>query len=81
MSDEVLARLTDAPAGSRGLSLFLVPKFLPSGARNDVRCHSLEHKLGIRGSPTCTMIYGDNGGATGWLVGEETRRDMRSGAS
>jgi len=43
------------------------------GARNDLRCHSIEHKLGIHGSPTCTMIYGDNGGATGWLVGEENR--------
>lgn len=69
----VLARLADAPPGSRGISLFLVPKYLPGGERNDVRCHSLEHKLGIKGSPTCTMIYGDDGGATGWLVGEENR--------
>ncbi len=69
----VLARLADAPAGSRGISLFLVPKILPGGARNDLKCHSLEHKLGIHGSPTCTMVYGDNGGATGWLVGEENR--------
>ncbi|WP_445501597.1 acyl-CoA dehydrogenase [Microvirga sp. G4-2] len=69
----VLARLPDAPAGTRGISLFLVPKFLPDGTRNDVRCHSLEHKLGIHGSPTCTMIFGDNGGAIGWLVGEENR--------
>ena len=74
----VLARLPDAPAGTRGLSLFLVPKFLVKpdgslGARNDVRCASIEHKLGIHASPTCVMIYGDGGGATGWLVGEEGR--------
>jgi acyl-CoA dehydrogenase len=74
----VLARLPDAPPGSRGISLFLVPKFLHNadgtpGKRNDVRCHSIEHKLGIHGSPTCTMVYGDEGGATGWLVGEENR--------
>jgi hypothetical protein len=77
----VLARLPDAPAGSRGISLFIVPKFLVNddgslGARNDVFCHSLEHKLGIHGSPTCQMIYGDGKfgaekGAIGWLVGEE----------
>jgi butyryl-CoA dehydrogenase len=69
----VLARLPDAPAGTRGISLFLVPKFLSDGTRNDVRCHSVEHKLGIHASPTCTMIFGDNGGAVGWLVGEENR--------
>ena len=74
----VLARLSDAPAGTRGLSFFLVPKFLVNadgslGARNDVRCHSVEHKLGIHGSPTCTMVFGDNGGATGFLLGEENR--------
>jgi len=74
----VLARLPNAPAGTRGLSLFLVPKFLLEadgtlGARNDVRAHSVEHKLGIHGSPTCTMVYGDAGGATGFLVGEENR--------
>jgi acyl-CoA dehydrogenase len=69
----VLARLPDAPSGTRGISLFLVPKILPDGTRNDVRCHSIEHKMGINASPTCTMIYGDNGGATGWLVGEENR--------
>ena len=72
----VLARLPDAPAGTRGISLFLVPKFLPDadgapGRRNDVRAHSVEHKLGIHGSPTCTMIFGDNGGATGFLIGQE----------
>jgi acyl-CoA dehydrogenase len=74
----VLARLPDAPAGSKGISLFLVPKFFVNddgslGSRNDARCHSVEHKLGIHGSPTCTMVFGDNGGATGWLVGEENR--------
>jgi acyl-CoA dehydrogenase len=72
----VLARLADAPPGTRGISLFLVPKFLLNadgslGARNDVRAHSVEHKLGIHGSPTCTMIFGDAGGATGFLIGEE----------
>ncbi len=74
----VLARLPDAPAGNKGISLFLVPKFLVNkdgslGARNDLRAHSVEHKLGIHASPTCTMIYGDQGGATGFLVGEENR--------
>jgi acyl-CoA dehydrogenase len=72
----VLARLPDAPPGTRGISLFVVPKFLLNadgtpGARNDVRAHSVEHKLGIHGSPTCTMIFGDHGGATGFIVGEE----------
>jgi alkylation response protein AidB-like acyl-CoA dehydrogenase len=72
----VLARLPDAPPGTRGISLFLVPKFLPNadgspGKRNDVRAHSVEHKLGIHGSPTCTMIFGDEGGAVGFLIGEE----------
>ncbi len=72
----VLARLPDAPPGTRGISLFLVPKFLlkPDGSlgeRNDVRAHSIEHKLGIHGSPTCTMIFGDRGGAVGYLVGRE----------
>jgi acyl-CoA dehydrogenase len=69
----VLARLPDAPAGTRGISLFLVPKVLPDGAINDVRCHSIEHKLGIHASPTCTMVFGDKGGATGWLIGEENK--------
>ena len=72
----VLARLPDAPPGTRGISLFLVPKFLlkPDGSlgeRNDVRAHSVEHKLGIHGSPTCTMIFGDNGGAVSYLIGQE----------
>lgn len=74
----VLARLPDAPAGTKGISLFLVPKFLVNedgslGARNDVRCQSVEHKLGIHASPTCVMVYGDAGGATGYLVGEENK--------
>ncbi len=64
----VLARLPDAPPGTRGISLFLVPKFLldadgKPGERNDVRCAGIEHKLGIHGSPTCTMVFGDEGGA------------------
>jgi len=70
----VLARLPDAPAGVRGISLFLVPKFLLDengrpGKRNDVYCVSIEHKLGIHGSPTCTLNFGDNGGAVAYLVG------------
>jgi alkylation response protein AidB-like acyl-CoA dehydrogenase len=74
----VLARLPDAPAGNRGISLFLVPKVLVNadgtlGARNDLRAHSIEHKLGIHASPTCTMVYGDTGGAVGYLVGKENR--------
>lgn len=69
----VLARLPDAPPGTRGISLFLVPKILPDGSRNDLRCVSIEHKLGIHASPTCVMSYGDEGGATGWLIGEENR--------
>src|SRR5499427_3911724 len=74
----VLARLPDAPPGTKGISLFLIPKFLLNadgslGQRNDARAHSIEHKLGIHASPTCTMVYGDRGGATGFLVGEENR--------
>ena len=74
----VLARTPDAPEGTRGISLFLVPKYLDctdesSGQRNDIHCISVEHKLGIHASPTCVMQMGDNGGAKGWLVGEETR--------
>ena len=79
----VLARLPDAPAGTRGISLFLVPKFFVGddgslGDRNDVFCSGLEHKLGIHASPTCTMIYGDGKfgdtpGAIGWLIGEENK--------
>ena len=74
----VLARLPDAPSGTRGLSLFLAPKFLVNpdgslGQRNDLRCASIEHKLGIHASPTCVMIYGENEGAKAWLIGEENR--------
>ena len=74
----VLARLPDAPEGTRGLSLFLAPKFLVDaeglpGKRNDLRCIGLEHKLGIHASPTCVMAYGENEGATAWLVGEENK--------
>jgi alkylation response protein AidB-like acyl-CoA dehydrogenase len=74
----VLARLPDAPSGTRGISLFLVPKYLVGddgslGARNDVVCAGLEHKLGIHASPTCVMKFGENGGAVGYLVGEENR--------
>src|SRR6187200_2775115 len=74
----VLARLPDAPAGTKGISLFVVPKFLVNadgslGARNDVQCVSLEHKLGIHASPTAVLAYGDHGGAVGYLVGEENR--------
>jgi len=74
----VLARLPDAPPGTRGISLFLVPKFLVNadgslGQHNDLRCSGIEHKLGIHASPTCSMAFGDNDGAIGWLVGEENR--------
>jgi alkylation response protein AidB-like acyl-CoA dehydrogenase len=74
----VLARLPDAPPGVKGISLFVVPKRLVNedgslGARNDVACVSIEHKLGIHASPTAVLAYGDHGGATGWLVGEANR--------
>jgi acyl-CoA dehydrogenase len=74
----VLARIDGAPSGVKGLSLFVVPKFIPNsdgtpGKRNDVRCVSIEHKLGIHGSPTCVLAFGDNGGASAWLVGEASR--------
>jgi len=74
----VLARIDGAPAGVKGLSLFVVPKFLPNsdgtlGKANDVRCVSIEHKLGIHASPTCVLAYGDQGGASGWLVGAAGR--------
>ena len=67
----VLARTPGSPEGTRGISLFLVPKILPDGSRNDLRCVSIEHKMGIHASPTCVMSYGDEGGAIGWLVGPE----------
>ncbi len=74
----VLARLPDAPAGVKGISMFLVPKLLVNadgslGERNDAYCVSIEHKLGIHASPTCVMAYGDNGGAVGYLLGEANR--------
>ena len=74
----MLARTPDAPEGVKGISLFLVPKFLVNadgslGARNDVHCVSIEHKLGIHASPTAVLAYGDHGGAIGYLVGEENR--------
>ena len=74
----VLARVTGAPEGVKGISLFVVPKFLVNrdgslGARNDVRCVSIEHKLGIKASPTAVLQFGDQGGATGYLVGQENR--------
>ncbi len=74
----VLARLPDAPPGVRGISLFIVPKFLVNadgtlGARNDVQCASIEHKLGIHASPTAVLVYGEKEGALGYLVGEENR--------
>jgi 3-(methylthio)propanoyl-CoA dehydrogenase len=72
----VLARTPGAPAGTKGISLFLVPKFRPAvdgsfTEANDVRCGSIEHKLGINASPTCTMVYGDHGDCKGWLIGPE----------
>ncbi|MGJ5005290.1 acyl-CoA dehydrogenase [Bradyrhizobium sp. HKCCYLRH2060] len=72
----VLARLPDAPAGTKGISLFLIPKFLVNadgslGTRNDIYASGIEHKLGMHASPTCTMTMGDHGGAIGYLVGEE----------
>ncbi len=74
----VLARTPDAPAGVKGISLFVVPKFLVKedgslGERNDVHCVSIEHKLGIKASPTAVLQFGDHGGAIGTLVGEENR--------
>ncbi|HWW47958.1 MAG TPA: acyl-CoA dehydrogenase [Xanthobacteraceae bacterium] len=74
----ILARLPDAPAGTKGISLFLVPKFLVNadgslGERNDIYASGVEHKLGMHASPTCTMSMGDHGGAVGYLIGEENR--------
>ncbi|ALS58511.1 acyl-CoA dehydrogenase [Pandoraea norimbergensis] len=74
----VLARTPDAPPGVKGISLFIVPKFNVDaegklGTRNDVHCVSIEHKLGIKASPTAVLQFGDNGGATGYLIGEENR--------
>ncbi len=74
----VLARVQGAPEGVKGISLFVVPKFLVNadgslGARNDVHCVSIEHKMGIKASPTAVLQYGDHGGAVGYLVGQENR--------
>ncbi|MFN9101950.1 MAG: acyl-CoA dehydrogenase [Betaproteobacteria bacterium] len=69
----VLARVVGAPEGVKGISLFICPKFLPDGTRNDVHCVSLEHKLGIKASPTAVLQYGDHGGAVAELVGQENR--------
>lgn len=74
----VLARTPDAPEGVKGISLFIVPKLVPNdagepGEKNDLACVSIEHKMGINASPTCTMQFGENGGAIGYLVGEENQ--------
>jgi alkylation response protein AidB-like acyl-CoA dehydrogenase len=74
----VLARTPDAPPGTKGISCFIVPKYLVNddgslGERNDVQCVSIEHKMGIKASPTCVMSYGDQGGAIGYLIGEENQ--------
>src|ERR1700754_4119263 len=74
----VLARLPDAPAGTKGISLFLIPKFMVNadgslGERNDIYVSGIEHKLGMHAAPTCTMTMGDHGGAIGYLIGEENR--------
>ena len=74
----VLARVVGAPEGVKGISLFVVPKFMVNpdgtlGARNDVHCVSIEHKMGIKASPTCVLQFGDHGGAVGYLVGQENR--------
>jgi alkylation response protein AidB-like acyl-CoA dehydrogenase len=74
----VLARVQGAPEGVKGISLFVVPKFMVNadgslGARNDVHCVSIEHKMGIKASPTAVLQFGDHGGAVGYLVGQENR--------
>ena len=74
----VLARTPDAPEGNKGISVFIVPKFIPNedgslGNKNDVSCLSIEKKLGVKGSPTAVLQFGDNGGAIGYLVGEENQ--------
>ncbi len=69
----VLARVVGAPEGVKGISLFICPKFMPDGTRNDVHCVSIEHKLGIKASPTAVLQYGDHGGAVASLIGEENR--------
>jgi alkylation response protein AidB-like acyl-CoA dehydrogenase len=69
----VLARVAGAPEGVKGISLFICPKLLSDGARNDVHCVSIEHKLGIKGSPTAVLQFGDHGGAAAYLIGQENR--------
>ena len=69
----VLARVVGAPEGVKGISLFICPKFMPDGSRNDVHCVSIEHKLGIKASPTAVLQYGDHGGAVAHLIGQENR--------
>jgi alkylation response protein AidB-like acyl-CoA dehydrogenase len=69
----VLARVAGAPEGVKGISLFICPKVLADGTRNDVHCVSIEHKLGIKASPTAVLQYGDHGGAVGYLIGQENR--------
>jgi len=69
----VLARVVGAPEGVKGISLFICPKFMPDGTRNDVHCVSIEHKLGIKASPTAVLQYGDHGGAVAQLIGQENR--------
>ena len=74
----VLARTPDSPPGTKGISCFIVPKFIPNpdgslGDRNDITCVSLEHKLGIHASPTCVLSFGDQGGAVGYLIEEENQ--------
>jgi alkylation response protein AidB-like acyl-CoA dehydrogenase len=69
----VLARVAGAPEGVKGISLFICPKVMPDGTRNDVHCVSIEHKLGIKASPTAVLQYGDHGGAVAYLVGQENR--------
>jgi 3-(methylthio)propanoyl-CoA dehydrogenase len=69
----VLARVVGAPEGVKGISLFICPKVLPDGKRNDVHCVSIEHKLGIKASPTAVLQYGDHGGAVAHLIGQENR--------
>jgi 3-(methylthio)propanoyl-CoA dehydrogenase len=69
----VLARVVGAPDGVKGISLFICPKFMPDGKRNDVHCVSIEHKLGIKASPTAVLQYGDHGGAVAHLIGQENR--------
>ena len=78
----VLARTPGSPPGTKGISMFLVPKYLVDadgslGARNDVTCVSIEHKMGIHGSPTCVLSFGEHEGAIGWLIGDE-REGMRN---